>query len=596
MGRLRRLLGIAPPRAADDGDELYGVGWLGRRLPGRLPAGRVFPVALTLRNTGALHWQSQPPDGRSVDLVVRVDGELVATHKLPRGITAPGETLHVRFALAAPTTAGPVTLRFELVRQQVAFFADRGVAPLEHVLHVEPAAGSSAAHAAAGHASHRDQYAAAADVDDPTDALWSVAVARDPWHYQPTRGVARGCDGHRYPVFVERSRGCRLWDSSGREYLDYVMGWGSILLGYGHQAVDAALKAAIDLTAPVVPYPHRLEIEVAERLCEDIPSAEMAIFGKNGSDVCSLAARTARVLTGRYTILFAGYHGWQDWWVEQLGFARTGVPERERPLVHRFRFNDRADFDRLYAQHRGDLAAVFIEPAGPWEGDDVGWGGDADAAFLAHLAERTRAAGALLVFDEIVTGYRYPGGSVQAATGVTPDMTCLGKALASGMPLSALVGRGDVFREGLPRTAYGPTFKGEVYSFAAARAALDVYRHEPVAAHVWDQGTRLVAGLERLVRELGLDARVTGPPFRSALVFADADADRLPSKKALYVQELLRRGLSTYNGIMLPSFAHDDTTLAQTLDVLGAALEVVADAERDGDFERRLEIPPLVDL
>src|SRR5205823_149845 len=106
---------------------------------------------------------------------------------------------------------------------------------------------------------------------------------------------------------------------------------------------------------------HPYEMKVAQMLCQDFPSAEMAIFGKNGSDVCTLAARTARAVTGRKTILFSGYHGWQDWWVEQLGFDRTGVPERSEPLVYRFRFNDWEDFQRLYDQHRADLAAVMIE-------------------------------------------------------------------------------------------------------------------------------------------------------------------------------------------------------------------------------------------
>lgn len=558
------------PGAADT--DQYGVTWVEHNIPDRLPARRVYPAKVRFTNTGDFTWLSTPPDGRSVDLVVRLDDEIVATHKLPRGEVPPGGEVCVRFPFTAPSDSGSVTLRFELVRQKVALFLDRGVVPLTANLVVDP------------------------PVDDRNDDLWATATARDPWCYQPTQGIARGLEGHTYPVFAVRSKGCKLWDASEREYLDYVMGWGAILLGYGDDRVNRALKDTIDLTAPIVPYPHVLEMEVAEMLCEDIPSAEMAIFGKNGSDVCTLAARTARVLTGRHTILFAGYHGWQDWWVEQLGFEVTGVPGRERPLVHRYRFNDRSDFDRLYKLHKADLAAVMIEPSGPWGGDEIGWEPDADPAFLAHLAKRTRDAGALLVFDEIVTGYRYPGGSVQAKTGVVPDMTCLGKALASGMPLSALVGRADVFKEGLPRTWYGPTFKWEVYSLAAARAAIGVYRSEPVADFVWDYGTRLIAGIREIVRQSGVAAEVRGPPFRFNLMFKDENFDRLPLKKALYTQELLRRGLSTYNGIMLPCYAHDEETMRNTLEIVGEALTEIAEAERSDDFDRRLEIPPLVDL
>jgi len=431
---------------------------------------------------------------------------------------------------------------------------------------------------------------------DPHDEIWRVAARFNPWHYQPTRGISRGSAGRRYPVFASRAKGCRLWDAAGREYIDYVMGWGSTLLGYADERVQRAIIAAVEMTAPVIPYPHAYEMDVAQMICEDFPSAEMVIFGKNGSDICTLAARTARVLTGRKTILFCGYHGWQDWWVEHLGFNRTGVPERAVPLAHRFQFNNPVDFDRLYQQHRADLAAVMIEPSGPMGDDGVHFGADADKEFLHGIAKATRDAGALLIFDEIVTGYRYPQGSVQKATGVIPDMTCLGKALASGMPLAALAGRADVFQQGLPRTWYGPTFKWEIYSFAAARAAIPIYRQEPVAEHVWSHGLRLKEGINQRCRESGVAAECKGPPFRMMPVFAEPDAYRLALKKALYQQELLAAGLSTYNGIMLPSYAHDDEALERALAIIGKALRTVAEAGEKNDFDARLDIPPLFEF
>ena len=147
---------------------------------------------------------------------------------------------------------------------------------------------------------------------------------------------------------------------------------------------------------------------------------------------------------------------------------------------------------------------------------------------------------ALLIFDEIITGFRYPRGSVQKATGVVPDLTCLGKALASGMPLSALLGPYRLFLDYFHKTHFCPTFRGEVYSLAAARAAIAIYRTEPVADHIWHYGEALRRGIHDVCRQVGIDGECTGPPFRMAFVFRERDAARRQLKKTLLMQELLK--------------------------------------------------------
>jgi glutamate-1-semialdehyde 2,1-aminomutase len=298
------------------------------------------------------------------------------------------------------------------------------------------------------------------------------------------------------------------------------------------------------------------------------------------------------VFTGKKTILYSGYHGWQDFWAEQMGFAASGVPDRPERLIHPFKFNHLSDFMGLYQHYRDDLAAVMLEPSGPGEGIQ-GPVQDADRNFLAAIAHAAQEAGALLIYDEIITGYRYPCGSVQRATGVIPDLTCLGKALSAGMPLSALVGRAHIFQRSMHNTHYGPTFRGEIYSFAAAKAAIHIYRHEPVAEYVWDYGTRLQQGINRLCQQLGIAAACVGPPFRMALAFNEPDAERLRLKRTLCQQELFKAGVITYNGVMLPSYAHGDPVLQATLEAFGLALERVALAEREDAFHRYLEIPLL---
>ena len=277
--------------------------------------------------------------------------------------------------------------------------------------------------------------------------------------------------------------------------------------------------------------------------------------------------------------------------MEQFGFASNGIPDRRESLIHRFKFNDAEDFFRLFSKHREDLAAVMIEPAGPWGGDDIGPLGDADAEFLQTIADAASKVGALLIYDEIVTNYRYLQGSVQRATGVVPDLACLGKAMASGMPLSALVGRSRIMGEGMMKVAYGPTFKGEVYSFAAARAAIRVYREEPVADRVWAHGRKLKKAMNALMSRVGVPAQLKGPPFRMALIFQEPDLVRYRLKHTLLQQELLKAGVMSYNGIMIPSYAHDDHSMEAVLDAMEKALTVVAEADAQDTLNSQIEIP-----
>jgi glutamate-1-semialdehyde 2,1-aminomutase len=539
--------------------------WLAHALPARLPAGSTYAAYVEVENRGRTPWLAQPSDGRRVDLIVLWDGVVAATHALGRPEVRSGERVHIPFALVAPAGRGTRRVELDLVQQGVAFFSDRGLPRLGATVQVDGAA------------------------PRPGDALAERARRHSPWHYQPSRFIGASRDGTTFPRFVARASGCRLWDVDGREYVDYVMGWGCSLLGYAEPRVQAAVRAMLD-TAPLATLTHPFEIDVAEALSGLVPGAEMAMFGKHGSDACTLAARLARAYTGRRTILYSGYHGWQDFWAEQAGFAHTGIPERPQPLIHAFRFNDAADFRAQFERHRGDLAAILLEPSGP-ASDSTGPLQGADAAFLGLLADAARDAGALLVFDEILTGFRHAGGSVQRATGVVPDLTCLGKALGAGYPLSAVGGRRAIMEAAMGRTHYGPTFRGELYSLAAARAALAIYAAEPVAERVCAHGEALRAAIDAACLELELPAACMGPPFRMALHFSDPDAARQRLQRALFHQEMLKGGVITYDGFMLPSAAHDATALDIAATAARRALQAIAAARRQDTLEALLEIP-----
>ena len=508
---------------------------------------------VTIENTGSLRVAGliRPTDGRSS--VISFDDVTYAVLPLPRREVAPGETVTLHFALQPPAQEGRHRLQIDLVQRPGVRFSLQGVPLLTIDIEVE-------------HAPHTPSA--------PSSAL---ALEHNLWYYQPTQGIQHGHDGRSFPALHLEGQGCHVWDPEGREYIDYSMSWGATILGHAEDRIQEAIRGKLDSGA-LPPFPDPLEMEVSRMLVEDFPSAEMVVFGKNGSDVCTVAARLARLVTGKRVILSCGFHGWQDFALDYFTFADSGIPKGPDQVLHKFRFNDRADFFRLYNEHRRDLAAVMIEPAGPFTGPESGMGGDADRGFLEEIAEAARNAKALLIFDEIITGYRYRQGSVQKATGVVPDLTCLGKALASGMPLSALVGTIADLSQGFARTHYCPTFKGEVYSFAAAKAAIEIYRSEPVAEHIWRHGEALREGIHDLARDLRLAAECKGPPFRMGVHFPGADGAVARFKRTLFMQELLKGGVITVTGVMLPSYAHDEVIMRQTLEAIGSALEVVAGA------------------
>lgn len=558
----------APRTVPEAAGPVYGVTWGEHTIPATMEAGLTVGVRVSLRNTGSLAWRPHPEDRHPVEVAVFVDEALYSVLVLPRPEVRCSEGVTLHFALRGPAGEGVHRVRVEPVHQHVTWFAAQGVPPLVVDLAVTAALPSGDA--------------------EP----FATALAHNPWYYQPTQGISRSRDGRGFPLFITEARGCRVRDAEGRHYYDYTMGWGAALLGYAEPRVQAAVRAMLD-TGSLTPLPHPIEMEVTRALLGDFPGSDMVLFGKNGSDVCTVAARMARLVTDRRVILSCGFHGWQDFALDEFGFESSGIPERTGRALRKFRFNDRADFLRLYAEHRHELAAVMIEPSGPAGPPEVGLEADADPEFLQLLATSAREAGALLIFDEIITGFRYRQGSVQAATGVVPDLTCLGKALASGFPLAGLLGSRRVFFEAFPRTHYCPTFKGEVYSFAAARAALRIYREEPVAEHVWAHGESLRAGIDALCGQLGVAAECKGPPFRMGLHFRSRDSHEARLQRTLYMQELLKGGVITVTGIMLPSYTHDTEALRGTLAAVGASLDVVATAARAGDYDRYVEIPLL---
>jgi glutamate-1-semialdehyde aminotransferase/spore coat polysaccharide biosynthesis protein SpsF (cytidylyltransferase family) len=384
------------------------------------------------------------------------------------------------------------------------------------------------------------------------------------------------------PAFLSRGKGSHVWDVDGNEYIDFINGLGPIILGYD---VPEVSEAAIQTTRDGASFsmPHPLEVELAEVLCELIPCAEMVRYGKNGSDVTAGAVRVARAFTGRDKVACCGYHGWQDWFIGTTT-RNAGVPKATQELTKTFGYNDLPSLERVFADNAGEIACVIMEPIGIV---------DPEPGFLEGVKALCEKNGALLVFDEVVTGFRVALGGAQAHYGVTPDMGCFGKAMGNGFPVAAVVGRRDVMKV-FDDVFFSFTFGGDVVGLAASLATIKVMRERPVIEHLWAQGERLKDGYNVLAKHFGVDkyTQCIGLAPRTVCTFADAPGADGLLVRSIVQQEMLRRGVLFLVGHNI-CYAHSEEDIEHTLRAHRAALETLAKALDSKDARSFLEGEPV---
>lgn len=387
------------------------------------------------------------------------------------------------------------------------------------------------------------------------------------------------------PYFIKRGRGSRAWDIDGNEYVDFINGLASITLGHCDPDVTSAVQAQLQ-DGVIFSLPHPIETEVAEKLIEMVPCAEKVRFGKNGSDATSGAVRLARAFTGRDRVAVCGYHGWQDWYIGSTA-RNFGVPQAISDLTNSFPYNDLTALDALFKRHPDGFAAVIIEPMNATE---------PAAGFLQSLKERCHAHGALLIFDETITGFRYAEGGAQALLGVTPDLATFGKGLANGYPVSAVTGRADVMTL-MEDVFFSFTFGGETLSLAAALATMRKLQREPVIETMYRQGRKILAEVNRKIDSCDMAdiAAISGNPTWSFLTFKDSSGYSSWDIKTLYMQEMLARGFLTF-GTHNMSYAHSDRDLDLLFAAYAEVLPMIADAVHNRKLNDILRCKPLQPL
>jgi glutamate-1-semialdehyde 2,1-aminomutase len=382
------------------------------------------------------------------------------------------------------------------------------------------------------------------------------------------------------PGFLVRGKGCHVWDVDGNEFIEYGLGLRSVTLGHAYDSVvEAAYRQmllGINFTRPAP-----IEVECAEKLLSLIHGADMVKFGKNGSDATTAAVRLARAYTGRNRVGICAEHPFfsvDDWFIGSTPMA-AGIPEAVRDLTVTFHYNDLESVQGLFDRYPGEIACLImeVERTEPPQND-----------FLHEVQRVCHQNGALLVFDEIITGFRWHLGGAQRCYGIVPDLSAFGKGMGNGFSISALVGKREIMELGglyhdrervfLLSTTYG----AEHHSLAAALETMRIYETEPVIEHLHRQGERLTRGIRDAVAATGLEGYfgVLGRPCN--LIYYTYDQEKKPSQplRTLFLQETIRRGLLMPS--LVVSYSHTDADIDRTIEGIGEALQIYRKALDEG--------------
>jgi glutamate-1-semialdehyde 2,1-aminomutase len=440
------------------------------------------------------------------------------------------------------------------------------------------------------------------------DKLAGLArVAADPMNFSNSRALqakahrlipggahtyAKGDDQYHQqaPGFIVRGKGCHVWDLDGHEYIEYGMGLRAVTLGHAFDPVVEAAHKQMQLGTNFG-RPAKIEVDLAEATLKILDGVDMVKFAKNGSDVTTAAVTLSRAHTGRDLVAICGDHPFfsvDDWFIGTTEL-NAGIPEAISRMTLKFRYNDLSDLRQLFDQHPNQIACVVLEPETVVP---------PAPNYLAQLKQLCEDRGAVLVFDETITGFRWHLAGGQGFHGVVPHLSTFGKALGNGFAIAALVGKREIMRLGgldhdQPRVFLLSTTHGaETHALAAALEIIRIYRESHVVEFLWKQGERLRALLDRSIAENHLQDffALAGRPCNLIFLTRDQDRQRSQTYRTLFMQELIRRGVIGPSFVV--SFSHSDADIDRTAEAVHGALVVYRKAIDEG-IEKYLEGRPI---
>jgi len=387
------------------------------------------------------------------------------------------------------------------------------------------------------------------------------------------------------PLFIARAKGAYAWDVDGNKYIDFINGLLPVILGYQYKVVDEAIKKQLkngiifSLSSP-------LELELAQLLIKNIPCAEMVRFGKNGSDVTTGAIRLARAITGRDHVAVCGYHGWHDWYIGSTT-RNLGVPKSTRKMTYKFVYNEIKSLEKIFKENKGKVAAVIMEPMNYIEPENN---------FLQKVKALSHKHGALLIFDEVITGFRFSLGGAQKLFKVTPDLATFGKSMANGMPISALVGKRKYMKK-IEDMFYSFTMGGETLSIVAAIATINEIEKKKVINYIWKLGGHLIKETNKLIKKYGLEEviQIKGKPCWSLMFIYPYKKYSDLEIKSYLQQELIQAGFLWY-GQHNMSYSHTKADIDKLLKAYDKAFRDLKRLLDTGKLKQALKGEPITNI
>lgn len=378
------------------------------------------------------------------------------------------------------------------------------------------------------------------------------------------------------PAFLEKGKGSHVWDVDGNEYIDFVCGLGAITLGYNNASVNSAiinqLKKGISFSQSNI-----LEVKLAKKLIQLIPCAEMVKLVKNGSDATTATIRLARAYTRRDKVAMCGYHGFHDWSIGSTD-NDLGVPEAVKKLTLKFVYNDIGSLERVFEENKGSVAAVILEPCqeeGPKD------------KFLAKVKKLTHENGAVLIFDEVVSGFRMGLGGAQSYFKVTPDLSAFGKGMGNGLAISAVVGKRDIMKLIDEGAFISTTFGGETLSIAGALATIEQLEAPKAFKHIFEMGNLWLKEIKKLIEkhDLGDAVKIYGLSPHCGVVFKPVGNLTNHDLFSVYQETLIREGILSLgvNNFCVSVTEEDVRKFIKAVDLaLGRVKEAVAKGSIEG--------------
>jgi 3-aminobutanoyl-CoA transaminase len=370
-----------------------------------------------------------------------------------------------------------------------------------------------------------------------------------------------------YPIFLDTGKGAKLVDVDGNEFIDFLCGYGPIILGYRENEVDDAVYEQISNKGFCFTLTQKFQNELAKKLTQIVPCSEMSIFLKTGSDATTAAIRIARAHTKKLKVMRCGYHGWHDWCIEMKG----GIPKKFYEDVYEFQYNKLDQLEELMATHGDDTAAIIMTPFGHPNHQKME---TPEPGFLEGARKIADKYGAVLVYDEIRTCFRLAMGGAQELYGVTPDLTVLGKAMGNGYPISVVTGKKDVMMAAESKLFISSTFFPNSEAFVAALKTIEIMERENVIEDIWKKGEWFMGKIQNLIDKYDVGAELTGIAPMFYITFKKDDTGAYKGKRTDFYTQLIRKGFffTPFHHSYI-SFRHTQEELELTLNAIDETLE-----------------------